>query len=151
MIAMAFSTNGSVGSSLSSEINVTPLIDVLLVMLIIFMVIVPIASHGLETSLPSTDPVRTLNENLDNPVLVQIAQGSSSIRYFINGVSVERSEIRPRLSDLLSQRSGRRMLLKADADLDFGIIAGVLDAGQAAGAQGIGLMTPRFQDSALKR
>jgi biopolymer transport protein ExbD len=43
------------------------------------------------------------------------------------------------------------MLLKADADLDFGIIAGVLDAGQAAGAQGIGLMTPGFQDSALKR
>jgi biopolymer transport protein ExbD len=54
MIAMAFSTNGgSVGSGLSSEINVTPLIDVLLVMLIIFMVIVAIRPHGLGASLPS--------------------------------------------------------------------------------------------------
>jgi biopolymer transport protein TolR len=142
---MAFSTNGSVGSNLSSEINVTPLIDVLLVMLIIFMVIVPIASNDLETSLPSTDPAKALNENVDNPVLVQIKQGSSSIHYFINGVSVERTKIPLRLSSLLSQRPDQRMLLKADAALDFGIIAGVLDAGQAAGAQGIVLMTPELQ------
>ena len=148
---MAFSTNGSVSSDLSSEINVTPLIDVLLVMLIIFMVVVPIAPRGLETSLPSADPVRTPNENVDGPVLVQIEEGSSSVHYRIDGVSVERAEIPMRLFDLLSQRSGRRMLLQADADLDFGIIAGVLDAGQAAGAQGIGLMTPGVQNSARKR
>jgi biopolymer transport protein TolR len=146
---MAFSTNGSVGFNLSSEINVTPLIDVLLVLLIIFMVIVPIASSGLETSLPSADPAKALNENVDNPVLVEIKQGSPSIHYFINGVSVERTKIPLRLSSLLSQRPGQRMLLKADAALDFGIIAGVLDAGQAAGAQGIGLMTPGLPESAL--
>jgi len=148
---MAFSTGGSVGSSLSSEINVTPLIDVLLVLLIIFMVIVPIAPHGLETALPSARPVRTLNEIPDTAVVVQIEQGSSFIRYLINGVSVERAEIPRRLSDLLSQRSGRRMLLKADADLDFGIIAEVLNAGQAARAQGTGLMMPGLQDFALKK
>ncbi len=54
---MAFSTNGtSGGDGLSSEINVTPLIDVLLVMLIIFMVIVPVMPHGLNSVLPSTSP-----------------------------------------------------------------------------------------------
>jgi biopolymer transport protein TolR len=142
MIAMAFSTNGSFAcSALSSEINVTPLIDVLLVMLIIFMVIVP---HGLGASLPSADRGSTFDKNTDGPVLVQIERRSSSVRYVIDGASVERTEIGSRLLSGLSQRSARRMLLKADADLDFGIIAGVIDAGQAAGADGMGLMTPRL-------
>jgi biopolymer transport protein TolR len=149
MIAMAFSTSGSsVGSGLSSEINVTPLIDVLLVMLIIFMVIVPIMPHGLGTSLPAADRGSTFDKNTDGPVLVQIEQGSSSVRYVIDGASVERAEIGSRLVSALSKRSARRMLLKADADLDFGVIAGVIDAGLAAGADGIGLMTPGLLTSA---
>jgi biopolymer transport protein TolR len=147
MIAMAFSTSGSsVGSGLSSEINVTPLIDVLLVMLIIFMVIVPIMPHGLGTSLPAAGS--TFDKNTDGPVLVQIEQGSSSVRYVLDGASVERAEIGSRLVSALSKRSARRMLLKADADLDFGVIAGVIDAGLAAGADGIGLMTPGLLTSA---
>src|SRR5580698_9577665 len=117
MIAMAFSTNGSsAGFGLSSEINVTPLIDVLLVMLIIFMVIVPIMPHGLGASLPSADRGGAFDKNTDGPVLVQIERRSSSVRYVIDGALVERAEIGSRLVSELSQRSARRMLLKADAD-----------------------------------
>jgi biopolymer transport protein TolR len=141
--AMAFSTNGiSASSGLSSEINITPLIDVLLVMLIIFMVIVPIMPRGLGASLPLVDRGNTFDKNIDGPVLVQIERRSSSVHYVIDGASVERAEIGSRLVSALSQRPARRMLLKADADLDFGVIAGVIDAGQAAGTDGIGLMTP---------
>jgi biopolymer transport protein ExbD len=55
---------------------------------------------------------------------------------------MERAEVAPRLKELLSRRSVRQVLLKGDARLDFGIIAGVIDAGKAAGAESVGLLTP---------
>jgi biopolymer transport protein TolR len=139
--AMAFSTTGtSGGNGLSSEINVTPLIDVLLVMLIIFMVIVPVMPRGLNTALPSAST--GVAEDANRPVLVQVEQGQTGVRYLVDGVGLERAEVASRLLELLSRRSVRQMLLKADAKLDFGVIAGVIDAGQAAGAESVGLVTP---------
>jgi len=139
---MAFSTTGtSGGNGLSSEINVTPLIDVLLVMLIIFMVIVPVMPRGLNAALPSA-AAAGIAEDPNLPVLVQVEQGQTGVRYMVDGVGVERAEVAPRLLELLSRRSSRQMLLKADAQLDFGVIAGVIDAGQAAGAESVGLVTP---------
>jgi biopolymer transport protein TolR len=138
---MAFSTTGtSGGASLSSEINVTPLIDVLLVMLIIFMVIVPVMPRGLNSALPSATP--GVAEAADRPILVQVEQGQMAVRYLVDGVGLERAEVAPRLRELLSRRSVRQVLLKADAKLDFGVVAGVIDAGRAAGAESVGLLTP---------
>jgi biopolymer transport protein TolR len=141
-IAMAFSTAGtSRGDGLSSEINVTPLIDVLLVMLIIFMVIVPVMPRGLNSALPSP-ATAGIAEPADRPVLVQVEQGQTAVRYQVDGVGMERAEVAPRLAELLSRRSVRQVLLKGDARLGFGVIAGVIDAGQAAGAENVGLVTP---------
>jgi biopolymer transport protein TolR len=140
---MAFSTNGpSGGDGLSSEINVTPLIDVLLVMLIIFMVIVPVMPRGLNSALPSVAPMGAADEASDRPILVQVELDQTAVRYVVNGVGMERAEVAPRLLELLSLRSVRQVLVKADAKLDFGVIAGVIDAGQAAGAESVGLVTP---------
>jgi biopolymer transport protein ExbD len=140
--AMAFSTTGtSGGNGLSCEINVTPLIDVLLVMLIIFMVIVPVLPRGLNAALPSA-AAAGVAEDANRPVLVQVEQGPTDVRYLVDGVGMERAEVASRLRELLSRRSVRQMLLKADAKLDFGVIAGVIDAGQAAGAESVGLVTP---------
>ena len=73
---MAFSTNGtSASNGLSSAINVTPLIDVLLVMLIIFMVIVPVMPRGLNSALPAVSPAGVGDEAADRAVLVQVEQG----------------------------------------------------------------------------
>ncbi len=138
---MAFSTTGtSRGDGLSSQINVTPLIDVLLVMLIIFMVIVPVMPRGLNSALPSP-ALPGVAETADRPVLVQVEQGQMAVRYLVDGVGMERAEVAPRLMELFSRRSVRQVLLKADARLDFGVVAGVIDAGQAAGAESIGLLT----------
>ncbi len=139
---MAFSTTGtSRGKGLSSEINVTPLIDVLLVMLIIFMVIVPVMPRGLNSVLPSPATHGTA-EVTEPPVLVQVEQGQTAVRYVVDGVWMERNEVAPRLLALLSKRSVRQVLLKGEAKLDFGVVAGVIDAGKAAGAESIGLLTP---------
>ena len=139
---MAFSTTGTCrGDGLSSEINVTPLIDVLLVMLIIFMVIVPVMPRGLNSALPSP-ATSGVAEAAERPILVEVEQGQTAVRYLVDGVDMERAEVAPRLVELLSRRSVRQVLLKADAKLDFGVIAGVIDAGQAAGADSVGLLTP---------
>ncbi len=140
---MAFSTNGiSGGDGLSFEINVTPLIDVLLVVLIIFIVIVLVLPRGLHSALPSPAPASAVDQTADRPILVQVEQRETAVRYLVDGTEIERSEVSPHLRKLLSRRSGREMLLKADAKLDFDVIAAVIDAGQAAGADSVGLVTP---------
>jgi biopolymer transport protein TolR len=140
MIAMAFSTTGtSNGDCPASEINVTLLIDVLLVMLIIFMVIVPITPRGLRSALPSP-AVSGTAAGSDRPVLIEVEQGQMAMRYMVDGVGMDRAEIAPRLVELLSRRSVRQVLVKGDPQLDFGVIVGVIDAGQSAGAS-VGLLT----------
>ena len=128
---MAFSAGTS--SRASAEINVTPLIDVLLVLLIIFMVIVPVMPRGLHSALPSP-AVPGAAEVVDRPILVEVEQGEMAVRYLVDGVGMNRDRIVPRLVELLSRRSVRQVLVRGDARLDFGVIAGVIDAGQAAGS-----------------
>jgi len=140
---MAFSTTGtSRGDGLSSEINVTPLIDVLLVMLIIFMVIVPVVPRGLQSALPSPAGSVTA-EGADRPILIEVEQDQEqmAMRYLVDGVRMERRDIAPRLVNVLSQRSVRQVLIKGDPHMDFGVVAGVIDLGQSAGAC-VGLLTP---------
>jgi biopolymer transport protein TolR len=139
---MAFSTNGTCGGNgLSSEINVTPLIDVLLVLLIIFMVIAPVTPRGLATIAPSSG-VTSGGDEAVRPVLIQVESGEAEARYRVDGQRLDKSELGPRLVELLGQKSTRSVLLKGDSVLDFGVISGVIDAGQAAGAESVGLVTP---------
>jgi biopolymer transport protein TolR len=146
MMAMTFSTTGNSGSGrtggegLSSEINVTPLIDVLLVMLLVFMVIVPVMPRGLNSALPKT-AAEMPAQAADGPILIEVEQGQSAVRYRVDGVGMERAEVAPRLQELLSRRSVRQVVVRADAELDFGVVAAAIDAGQAAGADSIGLLT----------
>jgi biopolymer transport protein TolR len=135
---MAFSTAGPKG--LSSEINVTPLIDVLLVLLIIFMVIVPQASRGLDAVVPthgnqsSTQPTA--------PVLVQVDASRSEPSYRLNGVNIGRDDLPRELQELLAPRAERVVLIQGDAGLDFKTISDLVDLGTLAGAQGVALITP---------
>jgi biopolymer transport protein TolR len=143
---MAFSTNGTGGSDggngLSSEINVTPLIDVLLVILIIFMVIVPVMPRGLGATLPSAGTRGRVDLASNVPVLVVVEGGGGGVRYRVDGEIVDGAGVGARLAEVLARRSQRLVLVKADGGLEFGVVSGVIDAGEAAGAEGVGLVTP---------
>ena len=140
---MAFSTNGTCGGNgLSSEINVTPLIDVLLVLLIIFMVMVPVAPCGLAAVAPSSGAPASSEEAAVRPVMVEVEAGGAEVHYRVDGESLDRGELGPRLAELLGRKSTRSVLLKGDSALDFGVISEAIDAGQAAGAESVGLVTP---------
>jgi len=137
---MAFSTGGAKG--LSSEINVTPLIDVLLVLLIIFMVIVPLAPLGLKTTIPAPRSPSMPAELAETPVLVELNGDVNHPAYRIDGAVVESGAVEARLRELLARRSERQVLVRADAGLDFGAVSSVVDAGRVAGADTVGLITP---------
>ncbi len=143
---MAFSTNGTMGGNgLYSEINITPLIDVLLVLLIIFMAIVPVMPRGLSSELPSSKPGSRPQTVTDGPVMVRMEPGPSGILYFVDGESLGRDGMASRLAEILARRSVRQILLKADAELDYGVVANAIDIGQAAGAESVGLITAKSE------
>ena len=144
---MAMSMGGS-GSSMS-EINVTPMIDILLVLLIIFMVIVPVTPKGLEALVPQPpkNPQQQQNNN-DRTIVVQVLCPSTSCGsplYKINETDVNHSELLSKLQDIYANRAERVMFIKGDDNVNFAYIADVIDIGRAANVDHIGLMTPKIQ------
>lgn len=143
---MAFST----GRVLSSDINITPMIDILLVLLIIFMAIAPIPPKGLEALLPQP-PKGDRVSVPEDPIVLQISRtGTGQLAYRINQTKIGRDEIRGRLQAVFSTRSTKVMLIQGDKDLDFSPIARSIDVARAAGVDHVGLITPRVIPSAVR-
>jgi biopolymer transport protein ExbD/biopolymer transport protein TolR len=138
-------SGGSSGGAVS-EINVTPLIDVLLVLLIIFMVIVPVTPHGLDTLVPQPPKDKTQDQPNDRTVVVQVlSNGAGAPSYKINETSFNKQDIEPKLVEIFSARQEKVMFVKGDKDLDFSKVAEVIDFGHQAGVDNIGLITPRVE------
>ena len=134
---------GGSGSRMS-EMNVTPMIDILLVLLIIFMVIVPVAPKGLKALVPQ--PPKTQAPQPEHTVVVQVFNHSGALpTYKINDVDVAHTELLSKLTEIFANRAERVMFVKGDDHVDFTYIAEVIDIGRAANVDRIGLMTPRIQ------
>jgi biopolymer transport protein ExbD len=124
-----------------SEINVTPLIDVLLVLLIIFMVIVPVTPRGVESRVPENSKA---SAPVLGPVSLRVLGGEAGqpdgrIRYEVEGRVVERAQLSEALSAALRVRAERSVYVSASAQVSFREVAAAVGAAKAAGAATIGL------------
>jgi biopolymer transport protein TolR len=141
---MGMSSGGPGG--LSSDINVTPLIDVLLVLLIIFMVIVPVTPKGLEALVPQPPKNPTQDQPNDRTIVVQVqANGAALPTYKINDQTFARGDIAPELEKIFATRQEKVMFVKGDKDLDFGTVAQVISFGHQADVTNIGIITPQVE------
>jgi len=140
-------TTGGGGGGYSSEINVTPMIDILLVLLIIFMVIVPVTPKGLDALVPQPpkDPTKQPPPT-DRTIVVQVGyRPGAAPTYKINETDVNKADLLPRLTEIYANRAERIMFVRGDDDVNFSAIAEVIDIGKAANVDHIGLMTPKIQ------
>jgi len=137
-------TMGASGGSMS-DINVTPMIDVLLVLLIIFMVIVPVTPKGLEALVPQPPKNPQQQQNNERTIVVQVLyRPGAAPTYKINETDVAKSELLARLTEIYANRAERVMFVRGDDNVDFRYIADVIDIGRAANVDHIGLMTPKI-------
>jgi len=120
-----------------SEINVTPFVDVMLVLLIIFMVAAPLTTVGVPVELPKT-AASSLPSEQEEPLAVTLtAEGSIQIQT----TEVTEDEIIPRLRGILAERSSDRVFLRADGSIPYARVVQIMGALNAAGITNIGLVT----------
>ena len=133
------------GRRANCEINVTPMIDVLLVLLIIFMVIVPAIPRGEAALVPKAS---NGEEPGNGAVVLEVLKSpAGDVSFRINQQAVSREDLPGRLTEIYANRAQRMLFVKGDDQLRFTEIAEVIDIGHAAGVDHVGLLTPKLAAS----
>lgn len=129
-------TSGGNNNSFMSDINVTPFVDVMLVLLIIFMVTAPMMTQGVDVALPeaTAEPLPAEKEQL-------IISIDNKATVFINDVPVTVDDLNEKLKRIMSNRSDREVYLKASKDIPYGTVVRVMSEIKLAGVEKLGMVT----------
>jgi biopolymer transport protein TolR len=138
---MGMAIGGSGGPK--SEINMTPMIDVLLVLIIIFMVITPLTPKGLEALVPQPPPPNQKPNQSDQRTVVIVVDQNHN--YSINNEPQPEEKLGDRLQEIFKTRAERVVFVKGDPGLDFMWVAKAIDIAHGAGIDKVGLMTAKVE------
>ncbi len=129
-------TQGDDQNSLMSQINVTPFVDVMLVLLIIFMVTAPMMMEGINVSLPEASSKPLVLEK--KPLVISI---NSDNKIFINDFNVTVERLGEKLLKILDGKTNREVFLKADKNISYGMVVRVMSEIKGAGIENLGMVT----------
>ena len=135
---MAMDLGGAKGG-VKSDINVTPLVDVMLVLLIIMMLVAPMLEQGVQVKLPTAANASPKPQSQDQTI---IAIGANRSLY-VNAKPVQEAELATKVSELLENKPGgeRIVIIRADEEVEYGAVMSAMDALRTAGIEDIGLIT----------
>src|ERR1700679_1934971 len=138
------------GKKVNSNINVTPMVDVMLVLLIIFMVITPMLNNKVNVDLPqATAAIVMENANKEDAVTVAVTRDG---RAYLGGDQVSVDSLGGKISDKLTNKTDKQVFLRADIRANYGKVMDVVDQIRAAGVSNLGLLTEkREEDDSSKK
>jgi len=122
-----------------SDINVTPLVDVMLVLLIIMMIVAPLLNQGVALQLPRADNSTEMPETQGQTVLAITAGGT----YWVDSIQVPLNNLRNRMDEVLATKSEQLVIIKADDGASYGLVMEALDELRLSGIEDVGLIAER--------